>query len=171
MSGRMGPLPRYHPAMDLIREATDADSPAIVEVIGGVYREYGDLLDLDGYDRDLLAIEERYAGRGGAFVVLEVEGRIGGTHGVLPVAGRAGVVVFRRLYLDRSLRGRGHGRRLMDWTIDWARSRGFHRVEFWSDVRFEHAHRFFRQFGFERGEVRAATPEIPYDEYAFWLEL
>ncbi|MHC5002524.1 MAG: GNAT family N-acetyltransferase [Planctomycetota bacterium] len=155
----------------VIRPATDADAAGIVDVIEGVYREHGDVLDLAGYDRDLTTIEDTYAGRGGAFVVLEIGGRVCGTHAVLPLDAAAGVATFRRLYLDRTYRGRGHGAALMQWTLRWARRHGFRRVEFWSDVRFGPAHRFFESFGFRRGRVRRATPENPYDEHAFVLDL
>ena len=157
--------------MELLREATDDDAAGIIAVIDAAYCEVGDVLDLNGYDRDLVAPCSAYAGRGGAFIVLEVDGRVRGTHAVLPRSDRAGVVTFRRLYLDRALRGRGHGRDLMQWTIDWARGRGFDRVAFWSDVRFTAAHAFFERFGFVRGEVRPATSENPYEEYAFQLPL
>lgn len=61
----------------------------------------------------------------------------------------------------------------MQVTIDWARDTGFERVEFWSDTRFERAHRFFEKFGFQKsGEVRDMTDSVvPYSEYFFFLEL
>lgn len=72
------------------RLASNLDCEELVELIDGVYREYGDEADLEGFDRDLLDVEEAYRGRGGEMVVLEEDGRIVGAHATLPVDGEAG---------------------------------------------------------------------------------
>ena len=157
-----------------LRPATDADSEALVSLITAVYHEYGEVMFTEGADSDLLDLEARYAGRGGAFVVLEDEGgEIVGSHATLPIEGRDGLLTFRRLYLDRSLRGSGLGKDLMDWAVDWSRANSFRRVEFWSDTRFETAHRFFERYGFTRsGEVRDMDDgALPYSEYFFFMDL
>ena len=154
----------------VIRRATNADLVAVQRVIAAAYAPFGDPLALDGYDRDLTDLEAAYDARGGVFVVLDVDGRIRGTHAVLPLHPPA-VATFRRWYLDTDRRGRGEGGQLMQWTIDWARDAGFERVDIWSDVRFERAHGLFERFGFVRGAIRPATTENPYEESAFTLDL
>lgn len=159
--------------MDL-RPATDADGPALIELITTVYAEYGEVMHTAGADSDLLEIEARYAGRGGAFVVIEdKEGRIVGSHATSPVDPEAGLLTFRRLYLDKGQRGSGHGRLLMDWAVDWSRERGFRRIEFWSDTRFTPAHAFFERYGFTKtGEVRDMDDgALPYSEFFFCMDL
>ncbi len=158
------------PRRPTLRPATDADSAALVAMIASIYGEYGETIFTEGADSDLLDIEGRYAGRGGAFVVLEgAGGEIVGSHAALPVDPGRGLLTFRRLYLDRSLRGRGLGRSLMDWAVNWGREHGFRRVEFWSDTRFVDAHKFFGRYGFERtGEQRQMHDgALPYSEFFF----
>ena len=61
----------------------------------------------------------------------------------------------------------------MQIAIDWAVETGFERVEFWSDTRFQRAHRFFEKFGFQRsGEVRTMNDSHQeYQEYFYFLDL
>lgn len=157
----------------LLRPATARDTDGLVELIDGVYREYGDVIYLAGADADLLDIDAYYRASGGEFVVLDDGGQVVASHAVLPFADRPGVCTFRRLYMRPELRGGGWGERLMRWAINWAREQGLSRVEFWSDVRFERAHRFFARLGFEKtGAVREMTDGAePYREYFFTREL
>ena len=164
-------LPRS-PAMQ-IRPFRPTDRDAIVALIDGVYREYGDVIYLEKADADLLDVESRYVATGGAFVVLDDDGMIRGTHAVLPLDDGNGLCTFRRLYLDTSLRGGEWGNRLMQWAVDWAAARGLRRVEFWSDTRFTRAHRFFERNGFiNTGKVRDMDDGAePYREYFFYQDL
>ena len=156
-----------------LRPAGPEDQAAIMALIDGVYHEYGDRLCLESADHDLLDIAAHYVQAGGAFVVLDEAGRVCGTHAVLPEATRAGVCVFRRLYLEVALRGGPWGAQLMQWAIDWARAHSMYRVEFWSDTRFTRAHAFFARLGFQRdGRIRSMDDGyMPYQEYFFFLNL
>ena len=156
------------------RLATDADSPHLIDLIAGIYAEYGEVMHTTGADADLLSIEACYHNRGGAFILLEDEvGRIVASHATSPIAPDAGLLTFRRLYLDRSLRGQGIGKRLMDWAVGWSRDHGYQRVEFWSDTRFVHAHAFFERYGFTKtGKIRDMDDgALPYSEYFFAMDL
>jgi putative acetyltransferase len=152
-----------------LRPATRHDVDALVALIDGVYREYGDRIFLEGADADLLDIDRYYRAAGGEFVVLDDGGAVRGAHAVLPLAERPGDCTFRRLYLDPGLRGAGAGQRLMRWAIEWAVEQGLTSVEFWSDTRFTRAHKFFAKTGFVRtGDVREMTDGAePYREYFF----
>lgn len=162
-----------------IRLATAEDCDGIVELIDGVLVEYGDRICITpgGSEADLLDLETGYRNKGGEFWVLEESVgencRIVGTHATRPDPSKQGVCTFKRLYLHADFRGTNWGHDLMQVTIDWARDTGFERVEFWSDTRFERAHRFFEKFGFQKsGEVRDMTDSVvPYSEYFFFLEL
>lgn len=157
-----------------IRKATNKDSAKLIALISEVYSEYGETMFTEGADSDLLDIEGRYAEKGGAFVVLEnPSGEIVGCHATSPIDIYTGLLTFRRLYLDRSQRGGGLGKRLMDWAMDWAHSNKFNRVEFWSDTRFSKAHAFFERYGFERcDEIREMNDGVePYREYFFSADI
>ena len=153
----------------VIRPATRDDAEALVALVDAVYREYGDEVDLDGYDRDLLDVELAYGEKGGAFVVLVADGEVVGAHATQPVDVDAGIVTFRRLYVQDRFRGKGVGPALMDWALEWSKDHGFGRVEFWSDTRFTRAHRFFARYGFVRGETRDMQEgPLVFSEYRFW---
>lgn len=157
-----------------LRPATSADVPGIVALIDGVYREYGDVIFLEGADADLLKIDDYYRRPGGEFVVLvDDAGQVFAAHAVHPIDKSQGLCTFRRLYMKPQLRGGGWGTKVMQWAIDWAREAGFRRVEFWSDTRFTRAHRFFRRLGFTHdGRIRHLDDgAMPYSEYFFWREL
>ena len=151
------------------RPATTADQPGIIDLVNRVYEEYGDRICLEEADADLLDLQGFYLQQEGEFIVLEKNDTILGTHALLPLADQPGCCTFRRLYLDKSLRGESWGEQLMQWALERASARGFQRVEFWSDTRFERAHRFFQRLGFQPdGRVRQMTDGwIDYQEYFF----
>lgn len=159
--------------MPHLRLARPQDQPGIMALIDRVYREYGDRLCPENADSDLLDLDRHYFQAGGAFVVLAEPGQVRGTHAVVPDAGRPGVCVFRRLYLDPCLRGGAWGAQLMQWAMDWARTAGMQRIEFWSDTRFTRAHAFFARWGFQRdGRCRTMHDGwMPYQEYFYWHDL
>jgi putative acetyltransferase len=155
-----------------LRPATPADRDSIIALIDRVYREYGDRICLDDADADLLDISASYREFGGEFVVLANDDEVVGTHAVRETE-QPGVCTFRRLYLESDLRGGDWGARLMEWAVEWSKTRGFERVEFWSDTRFERAHRFFQRLGFtQSGSVRHLDDGWePYSEFFFFRDL
>ena len=156
-----------------LRPASNADSAAIVEIVNEAFRKVGDQVWLEGCDKDLSDVEGSYSQKGGAFVVLEKEGDIIGTHATIPVDPNHGLLTFRRLYLKTEYHGSEASRILFQWALDWAMEQTFKRVEFWSDVRFTRAHAFFKKFGFiNTGEIRHMNDaQLPYSEYRFFLDL
>jgi putative acetyltransferase len=156
-----------------LRPACNADSPQIQALIARCFAEYGEQVCLEGADKDLLDLHGNYDQCNGAFVVLEIDAQIRGTHAVLPMEERPEVCYLRRLYLDSDLRGSGWGDRLMVWAVEWAQEHQMKRVEFWSDIRFKRAHRFFGRYGFETdGRVRQMNDNVePYKEIFFFLDL
>jgi GNAT superfamily N-acetyltransferase len=110
-----------------LRRATEADGPAVQTLVSTVLVEYGLRPDPSGTDADLQDFEAHYLARGGDFVVLtDATGAIVGTCGLYPLAD--GAVELRKMYLAKSLRGRGQGRRLLEWALARARELGFRRV-------------------------------------------
>ena len=157
----------------LLRLADSQDRQSVIHLIDGVLREYGDEICLTGADHDLMDITGHYEQHGGAFVVLDDEGTIRGTHAVVPDGNRHDVYFLRRLYLEQALRGGEWGIRLMEWTLEWAIAHGARRVELWSDTRFERAHAFFRRYGFRQdGRTRSMDDGVePYQERFFFKDL
>ncbi len=166
-------VPIERSASRRIRPVRAADAASIIALIDAVYREYDDAVNLAGAEADLLDPLLSYEARGGAMVVLVEDDRtdgserVVGSHAILPTARGEGT--FRRLYLDRSLRGTGAGDALMAWAIDAATAKGWKRIAFWSDSRFARAHRFFGRYGFRRtGRERTMDDGLqPYAEIEF----
>jgi putative acetyltransferase len=156
-----------------LRPASNRDREAVTSVISSAYQQYGEVMCPEGADADLLDIEAAYAGRGGAFVVLVDQGEVVGCHATLPLDREQRLITFRRLYLRKDHRGGGGGGILMDWAVEWARARDYRRIEFWSDTRFERAHRFFARYGFGKtGRIRDMHDgALPYSEYEFQMTL
>jgi GNAT superfamily N-acetyltransferase len=143
------------PALVIV-PARAADAPAVVELIGRVFAEYGFVWDPEVEVPDLLAFERHYGG-GGAFWVARLGHRVVGSVGVERLAdGRA---ELHRLYLDAALRGRGLGRALVEAVLAWCRAHGIMGLVLWSDTRFEQAHRLYERMGFARTGER----ELPDD--------
>jgi GNAT superfamily N-acetyltransferase len=140
--------------------ACASDAPAVVELIGRVFAEYGFSWDPALEVPDLFDFERRYSGPAGAFWVARLGGRVVGSVGVerLP----DGQAELHRLYLDATLRGRGVGRALVETVLGWCRSVGVGRLVLWSDTRFDQAHRLYERMGFRQTGER----ELPDDPNA-----
>ena len=66
----------------------------------------------EGADRDLLDINQNYHEKGGDFVVMiDQEKKIVGSHATLPINKKDRVLTFRRLYLKKTHRGEGVGKK------------------------------------------------------------
>ena len=164
-----------------IRLADNSDKDPIIEVIDTVLNEQNTGVCLEDAEADLMDIEASYFSkhrpdgtpRKGAFWVLEDEAsNVVGTHAAIETE-TPGVCEFKRLYMAKHLRGSEWGHRLMQNNINWAKENGLKRIEFWSDVRFERAHKFFDKFGFQRsGEIRTMNDSHEtYREYFYYLDL
>lgn len=143
----------------------DAHAGAVIEVIGAVFDEYGATFDPFGFDADLLDVPRNYPARGGWFAVLLDGARVVGTVAALPHG--AGACEIKRVYLLPEYRGRGHGRALMEYIIDWALDAGYRAAIAWSDVRFTTAHAVYARLGFERFGERTVEDADRSREYGF----
>ena len=169
------PLPPLNGFVEFaVYSAQNSDKDRVVTLIESCYQEHGDQVILNGADSDLLNLEGNYRGRAGEFIIVEDQQQtIVGCHAVVPLDQQSQACTFRRLYLHKSLRGMGLGQALMQWALEWARSHGFQRVEFWSDTRFERAHKFFLKAGFltENTNRKLDDGIQPYSEFFFWIDL
>jgi GNAT superfamily N-acetyltransferase len=137
----------------------------VIALIGGVFAEYGLTFDPAGYDADLTRILGTYCRAGGAFWVLEEDGRVVGTIGVSALS--SSEVEIKRVYLDASLRGQGLGRALVEHVMSWAAERGYTQVCLWSDVKFERSHVMYERLGFARTGLRDCDDIDQSKEYRF----
>lgn len=137
----------------LIREARDADGPALSALIAAVFAEYEGCLFLPEEFPELAAPASHYASRGGRLWVAEATGGDGGRLiGSVAVAATFRPVVFElfKVYVAREARGTGLAQRLLDTALTFARERNGAAMTLWSDSRFHSGHRFYTKHGFRR---------------------
>ncbi len=134
-----------------IREATDDDYLDLVEVVMSCFAEYTNcVMDIDGEIPELRRIASYFEENDGKFWVAERDGRVIACIGVSP-SGDAGGVELRKLYVHRSGRRVGLASVLASLVDEEANKRGAAFIDLWSDTRFDKAHAFYTQLGFERG--------------------
>lgn len=151
-----------------LRPAVPRDTTGILALIGEVYSEYDCVLEAERDERHLLEPGPYFRARGGEFWVVEEGGVIRATVAVL-LNEEAGEL--KSLYVHRSLRRQGWGRRLTELAIDYARRSGKPKMILWSDTRFLDAHRLYRGMGFQQTGVRELHDSNNSIEYGFELSL
>lgn len=131
-----------------VRPARDADSAEAASLIARIWAEYpGCVFDPDE-ENDLRAVASVYAGKGGAFWVVEDSaGHLVATVAIAPTPAATGMVLHR-LYVDRAARRRGLASALLALAEGGARRRGAGFMELWSDTRFAEAHAFYARHGY-----------------------
>jgi putative acetyltransferase len=150
--------------MPSVRPATSKDTDGILSLVGEVYAEYACVLDLENEEKYLLEAGEFFRASGGEFWVVEDEGRIEATVAVFLSEGAG---ELKTLYVHRSLRRQGWGRRLVELATEHARRAGRARMFLWSDTRFIEAHRLYRSMGFEECGLRELKDVNNSVEYGF----
>ena len=106
-----------------LREATNADMPAVWSLISSVLRSYGITSNRQTTDRDLADIEANYWNRKGAFFVLLKGETVIGTVALHHEA--EAICELCRMYLAPQYRGQGLGHKLLEHAVREARERGF----------------------------------------------
>jgi putative acetyltransferase len=136
----------------------------VIELIAGVYREYGFIFAAEEEVPSLLAFDRHYAAPDAEFFVLRHSGKVVGSIGVVRAA--PGQAELRHFYVLAKLRGQGLGRALIGRALRWYRDRAVADVFLWSDTRFDRAHRLYERMGFVRTGERVQQdvkqqPRIP----------
>ena len=144
------------------------DVPHILTLIAEIFTEYGCVLDAEHEDTYLLEPGPYFRERGGEFWVVEEQDRIAATTAVL-LHDDAGEL--KCLYVQRSCRRRGWGRKLTELTTDYARQAGKRRMILWSDTRFVEAHRLYREMGFTQRGTHELHDSNNTTEYGFEIAL
>lgn len=142
----------------------------VIGLIAGCYMEYGQVLELDTLDADLLRIQDEYAPPAHTFQVLLAGERLVGTVAVRTRDGER--CELKRVFLDPALRGRGLGRGLVEWGFAWAHAAGLRTVDIWSDVLYTTAHHLYRRLACdEPGTRRTLGGRNAVDEFYFQKRL
>jgi putative acetyltransferase len=132
-----------------LRPASNQDRPAIERLVFGVLREFGLSPDPANTDADLSDLEAVYIRPGGMFDVLATtSGEILGAIGLYPVS--RSTCELRKMYLDKSIRGKGHGRRLLEHALTRAKQLGFSRVTLETANVLQSAVALYERYGFKQ---------------------
>ncbi len=134
--------------MDMIRDATSDDLPALVRLLGQ--------LNETAWPGAHRAASRRVRGcgrrRAAAALVVERDGAVVGTAVlvIVPNLGHDGApyALIENVVVDEAARGAGHGERLLRYMIDEARAAGCYKVVLTSRKSRQDAHRFYERIGF-----------------------
>ena len=129
----------------LIRPYQKGDDLHIRDVIHTVYDEYGFTWEADGYNSDTEDVQAHYIDQAGAFWVMELDGDIIATGGLMPISSDR--CELWRLYLKAEHRGKGYGASLYKHILEFAKNQGYKEMEIWSDVKLTDAHRLYEKLG------------------------
>ncbi len=135
------------------RTTTQADSATVRAMVFEILQEYQLTPAPADTDADLADLEHYY--RKGWFAVLEWEGQIVGSVGLLPES--KGVVELRKMYLRHAHRGRGWGRLMLKRSLREARALGAKRITLGTATVLVEAIALYEQFGFRRTHTTHAA--------------
>jgi putative acetyltransferase len=149
----------------IVRSARNSDRSVVQELVRDVLAQYGLAYDRAGSDRTLEDLEAFYIRAGGAFWVVEDAGAIVATVAVRKKS--AEVFELEKMYIRRSHRGKGLGKRLLELGIDFARAAGARRLELDTSSKLVEAVALYEKRGF------LPKPEIesPRCDRAYFLPL
>jgi putative acetyltransferase len=133
-----------------IRPATNSDSDAIKIVVFSVLEEYGLEPDPGKTDEDLESINSHYWQNGGYFGVVEEINCIVATLGLYRVDEMT--CELRKMYALPSQRGRGLGKKLMEFALKKAREMGYKRIILETATPLKEAIGLYKRFGFQEFE-------------------
>lgn len=111
-----------------VRDWESGDRVPAAEIIRSVLAEYGLGWEPQGADRDVLEVEACYQATGGAFWVIERQGKLVGTSAYYPVERGRKAVEIRKMYLLPEARGQGLGRFLLQQLETVIADRGFEQI-------------------------------------------
>jgi putative acetyltransferase len=150
-----------------IRRASNGDIRAVRAVLFAVRSEYGVLSDIGANDADLNDLEANYFERGGFFQVVEDGSpRIVGCAGLYPLTTQRAELC--KMYLEKSVRGHGLGKRLLQEMLAAARRGGFSEVWLETNSVLSEATTLYKRYGFQ-----PVKPEhlLPRCDEAYLLRL
>jgi predicted GNAT family N-acyltransferase len=148
-----------------LRPVSDADSAAIIELIGTVWAEYpGVILDVDAEEPWMRAPGSYYEAGGELWVVPSAD-----SGGLLACVGwrpQSGGVELKSLYVSADSRRQGWGSRLVHFIE--RRVGGREKLTAWSDSRFHDSHAMYERLGYVRtGATRELHDISETVEYEF----
>jgi len=129
-----------------IRDYSPGDEKSVFGIVKEVLAGYGLSTNPEKTDADLRDIQLSYLSNGGAFRILECEGRIVGSCGLYPTTRQS--CELRKMYLLPELKGRGLGKMMMDDAFAVAKDLGFVEMTLETNSCLKEALELYRKNGF-----------------------
>ena len=133
-----------------IRQASNADSPAIKDLVFTILRSYGLRPDSNTTDADIEDIDRHYFQARGWFAVLECDDAIVGSYGLFAVDDLT--CELRKMYLNPRHRGKGHGKRLLEHALIKASELGYNTIVLETASVLKEAIALYNKYGFQPHE-------------------
>lgn len=131
-----------------IKPADPSQGLSMQHLITSVLIEYGLTPDLQDTDADVLNIEQHYRADGGEFYAVYRDAELFGTMGIKNLGN--GVCELRKMYLPKSVRGKGLGRFLLQLAQTEAQRLGFKSMQLETASLLKEAIALYEKNGFSR---------------------
>jgi putative acetyltransferase len=129
-----------------LRDYRPGDEEDVFRIVKHVLAEYGLATNPEKTDADLKDIHRSYILGGGAFRILESDGRPIGSYGLY--ASTQESCELRKMYLLPEFRGRGLGRRMMEDALCVAKGLKFIEMTLETNSRLKEAIGLYKSYGF-----------------------
>lgn len=134
----------------VIRPASDADSEAVIAVIGACWTAYaGVVFDVDGEMPELKNFASHYQGLKGGAWVAELDARVVACVAAVP-ADSDGAWMLHKLNVLPAARRNGIASLLVREAEMLARAHDAARMVLWSDTRYSESHALYARLGYQR---------------------
>jgi putative acetyltransferase len=132
----------------LIRPAKNEDMASIKNIVFGILQEYGLKPNENGKDNDLNNIEQNYFSNNGYFgvAVERTSNNIVGTFGLHPI--NKNICELRKMYLLRHVRGKGLGKYMLNFAIEFAREKHYSKIFLETISPLKEAISLYKKIGF-----------------------
>ena len=132
-----------------LRSANNNDIKEVTKLIFDILEEYGLKTDPIKTDSDIQDIETNYINRNGSFdLLLDESGKIIATIGIYNIDNN--ICELRKMYLLKSERGKGFGKKLLDYAIEKAKSLGYKKIILETASALKEAIGLYEKYGFTR---------------------
>jgi N-acetylglutamate synthase-like GNAT family acetyltransferase len=149
------------------RKAKNEDLPEISKLIFSILEEYGLKPDPESTDADLRDIESSYFANGGLFdVLINESGNIVATVGLFNM--EEGVCELRKMYLLQSQRGKGYGKKILEYAIAKAKQLGYKKIILETASVLKEAIGLYEHYGFKKYSSEHLSGRC---DKAYYLEL
>ncbi len=128
------------------RDYMPGDEEEVFRIMKEVLAGYGLSTNPAEIDADLQNIHASYLSGGGAFRILECDGRIAGSYGLYPTTRQS--CELRKMYLLTEFKGQGNGKKMMDDALRFAKTLGFVEMTLETNSRLKEALGLYRKYGF-----------------------